>query len=128
MATATSITTVRRWAAAAAVAPGPGSASSFGAGHRHLVQHLSFVRRGAQPGRDMMLRLASALDLPLRDRDAALMAAGYAPLYGGPPRLAGDGARGAAVEFMLRQREPSPWSSPIASPTCSAAARPPSGS
>jgi transcriptional regulator with XRE-family HTH domain len=73
-------------------------------------KHLSFVETGrAQPGRDVVLRLASALDLPLRDRNAALMAAGYAPIYGqsrlDSPEMA---PVARAVEFMLRQQEPYP--------------------
>lgn len=73
-------------------------------------KHLSFVETGrAQPGRDVVLRLASALDLPLRDRNAALMAAGYAPIYGhgrlDSPEMA---AVARAVEFLLRQQEPYP--------------------
>lgn len=74
------------------------------------AKHLSFVETGrAQPGRDVVLRLASALDLPLRDRNAALMAAGYAPIYGhgrlDAPEM---GPVARAVEFMLRQQEPYP--------------------
>jgi transcriptional regulator with XRE-family HTH domain len=73
-------------------------------------KHLSFVETGrAQPGRDVVLRLASALDLPLRDRNAALMAAGYAPIYGqgrlDSPEM---GPVARAVEFLLRQQEPYP--------------------
>src|SRR4051794_38739988 len=46
------------------------------------ARHLSFVETGrAQPGRDVVMRLSAALDLPLRDRNAALVAAGYAPIY-----------------------------------------------
>src|SRR5215211_5673968 len=73
-------------------------------------KHLSFVETGrAQPGRDVVLRLASALDLPLRDRNAALMAAGYAPIYGQSKLDSPEMAPVArAVEFMLRQQEPYP--------------------
>lgn len=74
------------------------------------ARHLSFVETGrAQPGRDVVLRLASALDLPLRERNAALMAAGYAPLYGHSrledPEMA---PVARAIDFMLRQHEPFP--------------------
>jgi len=74
------------------------------------ARHLSFVETGrAQPGRDVVLRLASALDLPLRDRNAALNAAGYAPIY---PQGNLDSPEMAAVvhalDFMLRQQEPYP--------------------
>jgi transcriptional regulator with XRE-family HTH domain len=74
------------------------------------AKHLSFVETGrAQPGRDVVLRLASALDLPLRDRNAALMAAGYAPLYGQGRLDAPEMSSVArAVEFMLRHQEPFP--------------------
>jgi transcriptional regulator with XRE-family HTH domain len=45
-------------------------------------RHLSYVETGkAQPSRDMVARLADTLDMPLRDRNALLMAAGYAPEY-----------------------------------------------
>ncbi len=45
-------------------------------------RHLSFLETGrAAPSREMVLVLASALDLPLRDRNALLGAAGFAPVY-----------------------------------------------
>lgn len=45
-------------------------------------RHVSFIEVGrSQPSRDMVLQLAHALDLPLRDRNALLLAAGYAPVY-----------------------------------------------
>ena len=45
-------------------------------------RHLSFVETGrAQPSREMVLRLAEALEVPLRERNALLLAAGYAPVY-----------------------------------------------
>src|ERR687896_2145801 len=46
-------------------------------------RHVSFVESGrAQPSREMVLHLAEQLDLPLRDRNQLLLAAGYAPAYG----------------------------------------------
>jgi transcriptional regulator with XRE-family HTH domain len=46
------------------------------------ARHLSFVETGrSSPSREMVLRLADGLDVPLRDQNALLMAAGYAPLY-----------------------------------------------
>jgi transcriptional regulator with XRE-family HTH domain len=46
------------------------------------ARHLGFVEVGrANPSREMVLLLAGALDVPLRDRNALLLAAGYAPLY-----------------------------------------------
>jgi transcriptional regulator with XRE-family HTH domain len=45
-------------------------------------RHMSFVETGrSRPSREMVLRLAGALDVPLRDRNGLLLAAGYAPLY-----------------------------------------------
>ena len=45
-------------------------------------RHLSFVESGRSvPSRDMVQTLAEALDVPLRERNALLVAAGYAPLY-----------------------------------------------
>jgi len=45
-------------------------------------KHLSFVESGrAAPSRGMILRLCDHLDLPLRDRNAALLAGGFAPAY-----------------------------------------------
>jgi len=47
------------------------------------ARHLSFVETGrAQPSRDMLLHLASHLDVPLRERNALLLAAGFAPVFG----------------------------------------------
>ena len=46
------------------------------------TRHLSFVETGrALPSREMLLRLAERLDVPLRERNALLLAAGYAPMY-----------------------------------------------
>lgn len=46
------------------------------------TRHLSCVETGrAQPSREMVLRLAEYLDIPLRDRNTLLLAAGYAPAY-----------------------------------------------
>lgn len=45
-------------------------------------RHLSFVETGkSQPSREMIARLADALHMPLRERNALLLAAGYAPQY-----------------------------------------------
>jgi transcriptional regulator with XRE-family HTH domain len=46
-------------------------------------RHLSFIETGrAKPSREMVLHLAQRLDIPLRDRNRLLLAAGYAPIYG----------------------------------------------
>src|SRR3954467_2820086 len=47
-------------------------------------RHLSFVETGrSKPSREMVLRLAERLEVPLRDRNQLLLAAGYAPAYAG---------------------------------------------
>ncbi len=46
------------------------------------TRHLSFVETGrASPSREMVLHLADQLDVPLRERNQLLLAAGYAPVY-----------------------------------------------
>src|SRR3954451_14569737 len=46
------------------------------------ARHLSFVETGrSRPSRELILHLAEHLDVPLRDRNALLLAAGYAPVY-----------------------------------------------
>lgn len=74
------------------------------------TRHLSWLEAGkAQPSRAMVLRLGARLDLPLRERNALLVAAGYAPLYAerplADPALAP--AR-AALQRLLDAHEPSP--------------------
>ncbi|MET9216832.1 MULTISPECIES: helix-turn-helix domain-containing protein [unclassified Nocardia] len=45
-------------------------------------RYLSFLEQGrSQPGRTMVVRLAESLDLPLRDRNNLLLAAGFAPVF-----------------------------------------------
>ena len=45
-------------------------------------RHVSFLETGrAQPSRDMVLKLAEALEVPLRERNSLLSGAGYAPMY-----------------------------------------------
>src|SRR5262245_7233026 len=45
-------------------------------------RHLSFLELGrASPSRDMVIRLAIALDIPLRQHNSLLMAAGFAPVW-----------------------------------------------
>jgi transcriptional regulator with XRE-family HTH domain len=74
------------------------------------TRHLSWLETGkAQPSRAMVLRLAQQLDVPLRERNAMLSAAGYASLYGerplSDPALAS--AR-AALQRLLDAHEPWP--------------------
>ena len=77
---------------------------------RVSARHLSFVETGrSQAGRDLVLRLASAMDLPLRDRNAALTAAGYAPVFRhGSLQTPEMEPVARAVDFMLRKQEPYP--------------------
>jgi transcriptional regulator with XRE-family HTH domain len=50
------------------------------------ARHLSFVETGrSRPSREMVLHLADRLDVPLRDRNRLLLAAGYAPIFGERP-------------------------------------------
>ncbi|HEX6049586.1 MAG TPA: helix-turn-helix transcriptional regulator [Gemmatimonadaceae bacterium] len=73
-------------------------------------RHLSFVESGrAQPSRELVLLLADHLDVPLRDRNKLLLAAGYAPVFNERPldNPAMDVVRGA-VERVLQGHEPFP--------------------
>ena len=46
------------------------------------TRHLSFLETGrARPSREMLLRLADRLEVPLRERNTMLLAAGFAPAY-----------------------------------------------
>ena len=74
------------------------------------TRHLSFVETGRSvPSREMVLRLAERLDVPLRERNALLVAAGYAPMY--RERPLDDPALAAArhaVQLILDSHEPYP--------------------
>nr|WP_226986171.1 helix-turn-helix transcriptional regulator [Ramlibacter tataouinensis] len=74
------------------------------------TRHLSFVETGrAAPSREMVLRLAERLQVPLRERNTLLVAAGYAPMYRERPLDdPGMGAAREAVELILRGHEPYP--------------------
>ncbi len=74
------------------------------------TRHLSFVETGrALPSREMVLRLAERLQVPLRERNAMLVAAGYAPMYRERPLSDPDLAPvRQAVESILRAHEPWP--------------------
>ncbi len=74
------------------------------------TRYLSFIETGrARPSREMVTHLAEQLEVPLRERNALLMAAGYAPLYGerslDDPSL--EQARGA-IDHLLAAHEPCP--------------------
>jgi transcriptional regulator with XRE-family HTH domain len=110
------------------VSPEPGPAPAFGdllrqwRQHRRLSQldlaceaeisakHLSFVETGrSQPSRAMVLRLAEHLEVPLRERNALLTAAGFAPFF--QERALADPALATAkkaVELVLKGHEPYP--------------------
>ena len=46
------------------------------------TRHLSFLETGrSQPSREMLLHLCEQLDIPLRERNVMLVAAGYAPVF-----------------------------------------------
>jgi len=73
-------------------------------------RHLSFLESGrAQPSREMVMHLAEHLAIPLRERNALLLAAGYAPTYRERPLSDPDlEAARAAVELVLAAHEPFP--------------------
>jgi len=73
-------------------------------------RHLSFLESGrAAPSREMILRLATALDLPLRQHNQLLLAAGFAPAWRESDLSAPELARvNSALDLMLAQQEPYP--------------------
>jgi transcriptional regulator with XRE-family HTH domain len=117
-----------RMAATSTPSSPPTAADSFGAHLRHWRQHrrlsqldlaheaqvstrhLSYVETGrAEPSREMVLRLAERLEVPLRERNTLLVAAGYAPMY--RQRSLDDPAMAPArqaVELVLKGHEPFP--------------------
>jgi transcriptional regulator with XRE-family HTH domain len=74
------------------------------------IRHLCFIETGrASPSRAMVLRLADALDVPLRERNTLLLAAGFAPVYGESPLEAPAlAAVRRALDAILTQQEPYP--------------------
>ena len=74
------------------------------------ARHLSFVETGrAAPSREVVLKLAERLNVPLRERNVLLVAAGFAPAF--PQRSLEDPAlksARAAIELVLRAHEPNP--------------------
>jgi len=73
-------------------------------------RHVSFLESGrARPSREMVVQLSSALDVPLRQRNTMLLAAGFAPAYRetnlAAPELT---PVRQAIERILRQQEPYP--------------------
>ena len=73
-------------------------------------KHLSFLETGrSQPSREMLLRLTELLEVPLRERNAMLIAAGYAPVFGhrslDDPELK---APRAAIDKLVKAMSPYP--------------------
>jgi transcriptional regulator with XRE-family HTH domain len=71
-------------------------------------RHLSFVENGkSQPSRELVLALAGALDIPLRERNTLLTAAGFAAAYRASSLDSDDLAHlRRAIDHVLRQQEP----------------------
>jgi transcriptional regulator with XRE-family HTH domain len=74
------------------------------------TRHLSFLETGrSQPSRDMVIHLAEQLEIPLRERNLLLTAAGYAPIF--PERPLASAALEAArkaMDLVLTGHEPYP--------------------
>src|SRR3954462_9428378 len=74
------------------------------------ARHVSFVETGrSRPSAEMVVQLAEHLDVPLRDRNGLLLAAGYAPAYGqrGLDEPEMEPVR-EALDRLLRGHEPYP--------------------
>ena len=73
-------------------------------------RHISFLESGrAQPSKELIMKLGLVLEIPLRERNAMLLAAGFAPAY--QERKLSDPELKAvqqALDFMLLQQEPYP--------------------
>lgn len=81
------------------------------AGRAEISQrHLSFLELArAAPSRDMVIRLATTLDVPLRQHNALLLAAGFAPVWQETDLDAPELAEVRhALDYMLAQQEPFP--------------------
>lgn len=74
------------------------------------TRHLSFIETGrARPSREMVMRLAEFLELPLRERNSLLLAAGYAPEYAQTP-LSADSMRDmrSSLQSLVDAHQPCP--------------------
>jgi transcriptional regulator with XRE-family HTH domain len=74
------------------------------------ARHVSFIETGrARPSREMLARLMERLDIPLRDRNRLVTAAGFAPVYSerklDDPLL---GPARRAIDLVLAGHEPNP--------------------
>jgi transcriptional regulator with XRE-family HTH domain len=108
--------------AAAGVQAGVGSLLREWRGRRRLTQlelaldtgisarHVSFVETGrSKPGRDVLLRVAERLEIPFRERNQLLLAAGYAPAF--PERSLSDPELAPvreAIDVIIAAHEPNP--------------------
>lgn len=73
------------------------------------AKHISFLETGrSQPSRDMILRLASTLAVPLRDQNALLVAAGFTAAFREPEADAFGPEVQRALHCMMKQQEPYP--------------------
>lgn len=74
------------------------------------ARHLAFIETGrARPSREMVVKLGAALDVPLRERNALLLAAGFAPVYPEHPLSAERLAPiRLACDTLLHRHEPYP--------------------
>lgn len=74
------------------------------------TRHLSFLENGrSTPSREMILRLAEQLEIPMRERNALLLAGGFAPMY--PERAMDDpdlAAARQAIDLFLERQKPYP--------------------
>jgi transcriptional regulator with XRE-family HTH domain len=77
-------------------------------------RHLSFIESGrAGPSREMILHLAEHLEIPFRDRNVMLLAAGYSPIYRDRPLEDPTLIHAKTVlELLLRAHEPYPALTP----------------
>ena len=73
-------------------------------------RQISFIESGRSvPSRSTLMGIAEALEIPLRERNALLLAAGYAPKYSGTAWNSGEmKSIGRALDRMLAQHEPYP--------------------
>lgn len=73
-------------------------------------RHISFLESGrAKPSRDMVLQLATVLEIPLRQQNLMLSTAGFAPIHTQTDLSAPEMASvRRALDFMLRKQEPYP--------------------
>ncbi len=96
---------LRRWRAQRGL-------SQLDLAHRARIsqRHISFLELGrAKPSRDMVERVAAALDVPLREHNALLVAAGFAPVWRETDLAAPEFVEiRAALDYLMMQQEPYP--------------------